>query len=96
MVWGCHIYKDIFTATIGKALQSRRELHNNYDSFAVAIIESNIIVLAVTIPPEDIALDKLPVGNGKGVLISCLKYFHRAISSPDVQRKNLEWLYRKF
>ena len=35
--------------------------------------------------PEDIALDKLLVGNGKGVLTSHLKYFHRAISPPGVQ-----------
>ena len=42
----------------------------------------------MTIPPEDIALDKLPVGDGKGVLNSYLmKFFHRAIFSP-VYNKN--------
>ena len=34
--------------------------------------------------PKDIALDKLPVGNGKGVLTSRLKYFYSAISLPGV------------
>ena len=50
-------------------------------------------MLAASIPPEEIALDKLPVGDGKGVLTSRLKYFHKAIlNSPPRQcsTKNLE------
>ena len=44
--------------------------------------------LAAAIPSVDIALDKLPVDNGKGVLTSRLKYFQRAISLQRVQQKN--------
>ena len=44
VIQGYHIYKDIFTSTIGKTLQSYREHDNDYDSFAVAIIENNIII----------------------------------------------------
>ena len=33
-----HINKDIFMPTIGKALQSQRELNNDCDSFTVAIM----------------------------------------------------------
>ena len=39
-----HVYKDIFTPTIGKILQCRREPDNDYDNFAVAIIENDTIV----------------------------------------------------
>ena len=55
-------------------------------SFAVAIIENHNIVES-PIPLEDIALDKLPVSDGKRVLTSRLKYFHKAISPPGVQQK---------
>ena len=44
-------------------------------------------LLAATAPSVDIALDKLPVDDGKGVLTSHLKYFYRAISPPHVQQK---------
>ena len=46
-------------------------------------------LLAATIQSVDIALDKLPVDDGKGVLTSCLKYIQRAISPPCVQQKTL-------
>ena len=84
-------YKDIFTPIFGKTLQSWRELNNNYDSFTVAIIKNNTIVnllIGSDYSPEDVALDKLPVGDGKGVLTSCLKNFHKAISPPCVQPKS--------
>ena len=103
VIRGNHSYKDIFTSTIGKTLQSQRETDNDYDSYVVAIIENDTIVghvprtisvpcdlcplniikefvwtplklcpiingvhhtlnflLAATIPPVDITLDKLP------------------------------------
>ena len=44
VIRGHHVYKDIFTPTIGKILQSRSEPDNSYDSFAVAIIENDTIV----------------------------------------------------
>ena len=44
MIRGHHIYEDIFMPTIGKTLQSRRETDNDYDSYAVAIIENDTIV----------------------------------------------------
>jgi len=44
VIRGHHIYKDIFTSTIGKTLQNQREPNNDYNSFAVAIIENDTIV----------------------------------------------------
>ena len=44
MIRGHHVYKDIFMPTIRKILQSRRELDNSYDSFAITIIENDTIV----------------------------------------------------
>ena len=44
VIQGNHITKVSYTAIIGKTLQSQRELNNNYDSFAVAIIKNNTIV----------------------------------------------------
>ena len=41
MIRGHHIYKGIFTPTIRKILQSRRDPDN---SFAVAIIENSTVV----------------------------------------------------
>jgi len=49
----------------------------------------------VTIPLEDIVLDKLPEDDGKGALTSHLKYFHRAIYPPRVQQKILEQVTQK-
>ena len=47
------------------------------------LLHRGVIASSISTPPrdttEDIALDKLPVGDGKGVLTSCLKYFYRAI-----------------
>ena len=46
-------------------------------------------LLAATILSVDIALDKLPVDDGKGVLTSRLKYFQRAI---HMYNKKLQFL----
>ena len=56
VIWGHHIYKDIFIPTIGK---SWRELDNDYDGFAVAIIGNDTIVEPPTIPREDIIIKKI-------------------------------------
>ena len=52
-----------------------------------------IRILAVIIPPEDVALDKQSVDNGKEVLTSRLKYLHIAISLPGVHWKYLQQLH---
>ena len=44
VIRGHHIYKDSFTSTIGKTLQSQRESDNDSDSFAVAFIENEMIL----------------------------------------------------
>ena len=44
VIRGHHVYKDIFTPTIGKTLQCRRESGNSYDLYAVATIENDAIV----------------------------------------------------
>ena len=40
-----------FTPAIGKTSQSRKELNNNYNSFVVAIIESQIENDAIVVEP---------------------------------------------
>ena len=67
VIRGYHIYKDIFTPTIGKTIQSRRETDNDHDGFAVAITEDDTIVGHV---PRTISVP-CDVFLQKGGTISC-------------------------
>ena len=44
MIRGYHIYKDIWVAADGQVLQTRREVSNMHDPFAVAVIKDGTIV----------------------------------------------------
>ena len=80
VIRGHHVYKDIFTPTIGKILQSRREPDNSYDSFAVAIIENDTIVRHV---PRNISV-LCDLFLKKGGTISCV------ITGPRQYSRDLE------
>ena len=80
VIRGHHVYKDIFTPTIGKILQSRREPDNSYDSFAIAIIENDTIVGHV---PRNISV-LCDLFLKKGGTISCV------ITGPRQYSRDLE------
>ena len=80
MIRGHHVYKDIFTPTIGKTLQCRREPDNDYDNFAVAIIENDTIVGHV---PRMISVP-CDLFLKKGGTISCV------ITGPRQNSRDLE------
>ena len=68
VILGYHIYKDIFTSTIGRTLQSRRETANDDDDFAVAITEDDTVVGHV---PRTISAVPCDMFLQKGGTISC-------------------------
>ena len=68
--------------TIGKTLQSQENSIMTMIIFLWLLLKMILLLnllISDNYSPEDIALDKLPVGDGKAVLTSHLKYFHRAI-----------------
>ena len=81
VIGGHHIYKDVLQPPLERHSRAKENYIDN--SFTVAWTS----LFVVTIPPEDNAPDKLPVGDDKGVLTSRLEYSHRAISLPGVQQK---------
>ena len=85
VIRGHHVYKDIFTPTIGKILQSRREPDNSYDSFAVAIIENDTIVGHV---PRNISVP-CDLFLKKGGTISCVIIGPRQYSR-DLEKGGLD------
>ena len=91
---GYHMYKDILYPSL--------EIHSRtgqwllwwfYCGYHWKWYCCYIRILAVIIPPEDVALDKQSVDNGKEVLTSRLKYLHIAISLPGVHWKYLQQLH---
>ena len=56
--------------------------------FVIKVLITSLLV--VTIPPVGIALAKLPNGDGKEALTSCLKYFQGAIFLPHVTPKHTD------
>lgn len=51
-VRGHHIYKDLWTPTIGEELQTVQELDNHHDPFAVAVVKEGVTVGHI---PRDIS-----------------------------------------
>ena len=47
VVWGYHIYKDIWSAAVGTTLPCRQESFNPHDSYAVAMIKDDVVVGSV-------------------------------------------------
>ena len=45
---GYHIYKEVCTGTLGKLLQCRREMRNPRNPFAVAVVNNEDIILAMS------------------------------------------------
>ena len=80
VIRGHRVYKDIFMPTIGKTLQCQREPNNDYDNFAVAIIENNTIVGHV---PQTISVP-CDLFLKKGGTISCV------ITGPSQYSRDLE------
>ena len=68
VIRGHHVYKEIFTPTIGKTLQCRRESGNSHDLHAVATIENDAVVGHV---PRNISVP-CDLFLRKGGSISCV------------------------
>ena len=80
VIRGYHIYKDIFTPTIGKTFQGRRETDNDHDDYAVAITEDDTIVGHV---PRTISVP-CDLFLRKGGTISC------TVTGPPQYSRDLE------
>ena len=67
----------------------RQIFESSYEDIGQTILPRRVVIAcSISVPPrkttKDIALDKLSVHDGKGVLTYRLKYFHTAISLPGV------------
>ena len=45
VIQGYHIYKEVWTGTLGKILQCRREMSNPCGPFAVAMVDNEDIIV---------------------------------------------------
>lgn len=44
VIRGYHVYKEIWTTTLGKVLTCRQETDNFHDRFAVAVLKGSVVV----------------------------------------------------
>ena len=85
VIRGHHVYKDIFTPTIGKTLQCRRESGKSHDSHAVATIENDAVVGHI---PRNISVP-CDLFLSRGGSLSCVITGARQYSS-DLAQGGLE------